>query len=220
MHIFQTHDHMPFLDHYFISDRYSIPAILHNNLYFIGYDNNDPFWKQYTDGLAQVPTKYVLTMFEDQILYGDVDEENIQRYVDYMENNENTFFVRLQRSDIHEVKYIQDDLIEINPNSHYFYSMIPTIHNRENLIKCIEDSQIETVFHEMRVGNSFRKFDVKGVCAYKDQPMAGKNHWWADGVFSVCEVIARGKWIGLYKDIWGPLCEQYGIDPNVRGIRN
>lgn len=215
----QVHKYITFLDHYFMSDLDGISETIGNNIHFLQYYNEDPYWKQFCDCLRVVPTKYVLTMYEDHILYNNVNENEIKKLVEFLENSEEYCFCRLCRSDIHHESYIQEDMLEVNPSSTYFYSMQPTIWNREVLLKCIEDSKIESIFDEPKVSNSLRKFNIKGACAYKGEVMAGKNHYWSDLTYPVVEVIARGRWIRLYWDILGPLFEEYKINPSVRGIR-
>lgn len=214
----QIRKHLPFLKHYFCSDTIQTLWTTDEQIHFLRYDQEDPFFKQYVDCLKQVQTKYVLTLFEDHIFYSNIDENKIKKLIDFLENS-NYNFLRLIRSDIEDVIWVDKDILYINPNRRYFFSTQPTIWNRESLIKCIDESKIKSVFEEPYVSEILRRLDMQGACVYAGEPPAGRNHYWSTTYFPHIEGIAKGKWIGDYRNILEPLWKEYGIDPNIRGVK-
>ena len=184
--------------------------------HFIQYDDPGPFYKQYCDCLKQVKTDFILTLFEDQILYGDVDDRDINRFMYFLRTSEYDF-LRLVKSDVHEEILIKDDIFLVPPKQHYFFSFQPTIWKRESMIKVLEDSKIESIFSERSVGEHLRNLGMSGTYVYNGEQQIGRQHC-ESSTFPCMEVIARGKWITKYygKEL-GELFKKYNINPSIRG---
>lgn len=214
--------YMPFLEVNVFCD--NIPVGINSSHFeghnFIFYnDSKDyPFYKQYCECLEKVKTDYVLTLFEDQILYDNVDENEIKRLLDFLSNSDHSF-LRLIKTDIHTIIPIEgEDNIFINPtNQHYFFSMQPTIWKKEDLLEALYDSEINSIFEEMKVSHSLRALNKTGTYVYKGEEQIGKNHC-ASSTLPHNEVIARGKWISLYMDQLRGLFQEYDINPSIRGF--
>lgn len=212
--------YMPYLDiNVFCDLGAHVPHSLEHK--FIQYNDapDTPFFEQYCSCLKQVSTPYVLTLFEDQILYGEVEQSELQRFIDFLDVTTHSF-LRLVKTDVHRVIKIEGETdIFINPpEQHYFFSMQPTIWRREDLIEALEHSQIVSIFHEMKVGDSLRELEKTGTYVYKNEKKIGRQHH-ESSTFPCFEVIERGKWLtSLYGDQLKLLFQEYDINPSIRGL--
>ena len=56
----------------------------YENHNFLIYDNNEPYWVQYTECIKSIGENFVIYSQDDFFLYDDVELESLQKYVDFL----------------------------------------------------------------------------------------------------------------------------------------
>ena len=55
------------------------------------YNNEDPYYKQWTNCLESISEDYIIYLQEDFLLFDQVDYEEISRCLEFLENSDNSF---------------------------------------------------------------------------------------------------------------------------------
>lgn len=166
----------------------------------VDYSPAKGFTNQYLMGLCAVETPYVLTMQEDFILYGDVDEAAIAKSMQKL--NPGVQAARL-----------------IDSGRELEYSMQATIWNTRGL-RCLYANVASDDPWGAELTCDLAMKSMRMFCAkrYDDHlPMRGRNHRDSPVFPYVSTALVRGKWNVEYRAELSPLLKQYDIDPNQRG---
>lgn len=210
MFLNETHNNIPFLKHYIFCNSKTIEShfVAEENL--ILYDDQEPFWKQYCDSLKQIEDDFILTLYEDLIVYEKLDEHFIYNKMKWLEDS-NFSFVRMIKSGINKDIHIEDDLYEVSNEEKYFFSMQPTIWKRKDLIEALEHSQIKTIWEEVSVANSLNALNMSGVYIYNDENKIGRHY--ESSTFPVLEVISHSSFnTRTYGSLLINLLNKYGVE--------
>ena len=193
---------------------------------FILYDNQKPYYEQYTKCLESVKEDYIIYCQEDFIMYDKVNIEYINRYIEFL-NNSDYSFVRLIGSGFtktdHGLKHIVDDIYDANtldPNS-FSFQMQATIWKKSDMIKLYLDAK-SPLWLEPAADwrGSIIKLGIKGAYCYNGEDQKGKYHWDTSVYPHIVSAVQKGKWNTLqYDGMILDILKEYGINPNVRGIR-
>lgn len=185
---------------------------------FIKYNDLDDYYLKYCGCLKEVKTDYVLTLFEDQIIYDYVDKYEIIKLLNFLNSSEHSF-LRLLKTDIHQTIPVdgQKNIFIVPEKQHYLFSMQPSLWKRKDLIEILEHSKISSIFDEMKVSDSLRVLHKTGTYVYRGEEQIGRNHC-SSLTFPHHEVIARGKWLtNSYGNMLFKLFDEYKIDFSKRG---
>lgn len=193
---------------------------------FILYDNQKPYFEQYTECLNSVTEDYIIYCQEDFIMYDDIDIASINRYIEFLDTTDYSF-VRLIRSGFtktdHGLKHIIDDIYDantLNPNS-FSFQMQATIWKKSDMIKLYLDAK-SPLWLEPAADwrGSIIKLNIKGAYCYNGEDQKGKYHWDTSVYPHIVSAVQKGKWNTLqYDGMIVEILKEYGIDPSVRGIR-
>lgn len=168
----------------------------------VDYSPAKGFTNQYLMGLCAVETPYVLTMQEDFILYGDVDEGAIEAATE-----------RLRESAIDSVRLIDS-------GRELAYSMQASVWQTRSLKMLYASIGAEDPWYAEVFANNWM-VNMRMTCLVQRAdhlPMRGRNHRDSPVFPYVSTALVRGKWNGSeYPEILPALLEKYGIDPSVRG---
>jgi len=168
----------------------------------VDYSAAKQFTSQYLMGLCAVETPYALTMQEDFILFGDVDEAGIDGAMDDLNN---AYSARL-----------------IDSGRELTYSMQATVWDSHvlRLIYALIDAASPWEA-ELCADLIFRDFGrSRELCKLRHDdhlPMRGRNHRDSPIFPYISTALVRGKWNHEYRNELTPLLEQYGIDAEKRG---
>jgi len=190
-------------------------------------NENEPYYKRFMESVGRVKEKYVLILFEDYILYDDVDEKAIRKIVDFLEESEYSF-VRLIRSAANGGKRVAEspDLYEIPLNNgSYLFSLQASIWKRADVLKLYDFYKPATIQESEVYGTAAcRSTNVRGCYTYNNEPKRGRLHY-DSSVFPYMATAITGGSLGRkacwltshYEQELQPLFETYNIDPAIRG---
>ena len=184
------------------------------------YVEMKPYFKQWLDCLENVHGDYIIYMQEDFILYDDVDLDALQSYVDFLERTDYSF-IRLIRSGFDpSLNRIENDIYEVNRSNEDIFHMQATLWKRADIVRLYEEAASEKWLEGPHWRDAARRLGIKGAFCYRGEQQRGKYHCDSSVFPYVCTAVSRGKWnFNEYGQILGPLLQQYGIDPSVRGMR-
>lgn len=202
------------------------PGAGYENHKFVKYDNEKPYYLQYTKCLDEVKEDYIIYCQEDFIMYDNPDNIALNRYINFLESSDYSF-VRLIRSGFTEVdhglKHISDDIYDANtldPNS-FSFQMQATIWKKSDMIKLYLDAK-SPLWLEPAADwrGSIIKLGIKGSYCYNGEDQKGKYHWDTKAFPHIVSAIQKGQWNTLqYDGMILDILKDYNIDPSVRGER-
>ena len=193
---------------------------------FILYDNNEPYYKQYTKCLDSVSEDYVIYCQEDFIMYDFVNEAALARYINFL-NTSDYSFVRLIRSGFteidHGLKHIAEDIYDantLNPES-FSFQMQATIWLKSDMIKLYKQAKSPLWLEPAAPWKEcIRDLGIKGSYCYNGEEQKGKYHWDTKVYPHIVSAVQKGKWNTLqYDGMILEILNEYGIDPTLRGVR-
>lgn len=184
------------------------------------YDDHDPYYVQWTKCLEDVDSKYVIYMQEDFILIGDVDNEALASYRNFLDSSDYSF-VRLIRSNFDmTLRHIKDDLYSVNHDNEDIFHMQATLWKKEDIRKLYFEAKSEKWLEGPHWRDAARKIGIRGAYCYRGEKQRGKFHFDSSVFPYICTAVNRGLWnMNEYPDELGPLLKEYGVDPSIRGIR-
>lgn len=183
------------------------------------YDDTQCYYEQMLLGLSSIQTKYVIYSQEDYILYNYVDLNMINKYVEFLENDDNINFIRLIQSGIYgNEKEYNDDLLIINNDSEYFFSTQITIWRKEILEKLLSLSKPKYITDEPKNSSYLKSIEGIGLCTKLKGDKIG-GHYNSVIYPYMATAIIKGKWnFTEYGDKLEELLNRYDIDKNKRDI--
>lgn len=184
------------------------------------YQNSDPYYRVWIDAVQKFGGDYFIYLQEDFLLYNDVNQEKIDEYVRFLENNSQYSFVRLLKTDhFHNIK-LTSTLFEIESTNIDIFSMQPTIWRSADYIRLMNlvksKGWLET---DGDYRNRMIALDMKGAYHYDNEPKRGKYHYDNNVYPYIATALVKGKWImSEYSVELGKILAEYKIDINKRGI--
>lgn len=187
---------------------------------FWAYDENDPYHKQWLSCVRHLWGDYVIYLQEDFILYDNVNVAALQDYMDFLDRTDYSF-VRLIRAGFDaSLNLIKNDLYEVNRDSDDIFHMQATLWKKSHIQHLYEEAASEKWLEGPHWRDAARRLGIKGAFCYRGERQRGQYHWDSSVFPYICTAVSRGKWnFNEYPKILEPLLQKYGIDPNVRGIR-
>ena len=215
--------HFPNKKVYVISDiKEGLPSYCH----VLKYSEDDDYRTQFLKGIKQVSEEFCINFNEDYIFYSDVDKDKLQYCFDYLKKNENLSFVRLFRGIEYEEPEIAPNIYLMNNQNMWFFSQMSSLWRTRDLEVIHEHSPKSGMAFKKAgpqmelVGNdTCRKLNTKGVFYYAGEPKRGIHHHDSSVLPFIASAIVKGKWnLSEYPAELGSMLEEYGINPNIRGI--
>lgn len=158
------------------------------------YNDNLSHSNQMIQILKQLPTKYVLYMQEDYILYQRVKVDNISRYLKIMEEDSKVGFIRLIHSGLgNSQELYKDEFLLINNDSQYYYSTQATIWRKAILINMFKLSNVDSIFQESKNSKFLKKLNIVGLCPQIKGVKVG-NHFNSYDFPYLATAVVKGKW--------------------------
>lgn len=209
----KRHSNLPL---YIISDK------MPNNINLSGvhiYDNNDPYYKVWIDGLLSFSSDYFIYLQEDFFLYSDVNQEKLNEYLEFLKNNPEYSFVRLIKSGSLNNNKVSDTLYEIESENENIFSMQATIWRTSDYISWLEMVKDHKWLENHNYRDVAIKMGYKGVYHYDNEPKRGLSHYDTNVYPYIATTLVRGRWnLSEYPTELTPILNEYGIDTNKRGV--
>jgi hypothetical protein len=191
---------------------------------FCSYDDNANYCNEIIRCLNEyVKTDFLIYMQEDFFLFSNPDLSALNRYMDFLSQNNDVSFVRLLKcGDVTDIN-VQDDLYWITePGKPHVsmtaYSMQPTIWKIKDFIKLYSAAACPKFKENPRYIAALNETKINGVYAYNGEQIRGQNHYDSNVFPYVATAIVRGMWNTLeYPNEMKVFFNKYGIDPRIRG---
>lgn len=193
----------------------------YKNHTFIKYDNDSPYWIQYTGGLDRVDDEYVIYMQEDFFLYDSIDMKKIETYVDFLKNTDYSF-VRLIRAGYKTPldNHVVNDLYEVDVNTNDAFSMQATLWKKSKIRELYDYVKSEKWYEGDHWNNACRELSIRGVLTYNGEEQRARYHYDSSVFPYACTAINKGRWnMHIYNDFLLKMFDEYNIDPEPRGMR-
>lgn len=189
----------------------------YKNVYL--YQNEQPYWSVWVLTLEDIDSEFFIYLQEDFILYGDVCEQKIKEYEEFLKNNPEYSFIRLLKSGQLNSIQLSDTLFEIESNNNNIFSMQPTIWRTADFIKLYKQVKATKWFENELYIQKCIELKLKGAYHYNNEPKRGINHYDSNVYPYIATALVRGKWnISEYPVELKSLLNQYNIDMNARGV--
>jgi hypothetical protein len=184
------------------------------------YQNSDPYFQVWINAIEKFGGDYFIYLQEDFVLYGDVNQEKIDEYVEFLRNHHEYSFVRLLKSGHLYDKKLSDTLYEIESTNMNVFAMQATIWRTVDYVRLMSVAKsprwLET---DVDYRNIMISMDMKGAYHYNGEQRGGKVHFNTNVYPHAATALVRGKWnVGEYGQQLNKLLSEYGIDVNKRGI--
>lgn len=214
----QLDKHLHGIKSYIFADKKPKVSKMHK---FFSYDNDDPYYKQYTGCLDKVNEDFIIYSQDDFVMYGDVSSESLDAYCNFL-NNSDYSFVRLIRCGYKTplLNKAAENLYEVDVNSQDAFSMQATLWKKSALENLYKKVKSEKWYESSMWNEACVEQDVRGVFVYKNEKQRGKFHYDSDTFPYVCTALNKGLWnLNEYPDILGSILTSYDINPAERGYR-
>ena len=182
------------------------------------YSNSDWYYSVWVNALSKFNYKYFIYLQEDFILYDDVKEDVLNKYLQFLDNSEYSF-VRLLKSGKLNNKLIYENLYEIESNNENIFSMQATIWKTNDYIHLMNSAKSKGW---LETDADYRKImtdlNMKGLYHYNNEPKVGSNHSDSSVYPYIATAVVKGKWnfkeYGQYLD---PILNENNVDISKRG---
>ena len=183
------------------------------------YNNEDPYYKVWSDALQRFNSEYFIYLQEDFFLYQDVNQNKINEYVEFLKNNPDYSFVRLIKSGQLGDKKLSNTLYEIESSNPYIFAMQATIWRTADYITLMEAVKETKWLETSKYTYTMNRMGVKGVYHYDNEPKRGGNHFDSNVYPYIATALVKGKWImSEYSKELKPILVENNIDQNKRGV--
>jgi len=182
------------------------------------YNNEDPYYKVWSDALQRFGSEYFIYLQEDFFLYQDVNQDKINEYVEFLKKNPEYSFVRLIKSgQLGDIK-ISDTLYEIESSNPFIFAMQATIWRTTDYISLTEAVKEAKWLETSKYTYTMNRMCIKGAYHYDNEPKRGDNHWDSNVYPYIATALVKGKWdISEYPNELTPILNQNSINANKRG---
>lgn len=189
----------------------------YKNIYI--YKNAQPYWETWVQALEDINSKFFIYLQEDFVLYDKVDEEKINQYKEFLEENPQYSFVRLLKSGSLQNNQITNTLFEIESNNRNIFSMQPTIWKTSDFIKLYKEVKSSKWFENETYVQKCIELNIKGLYHYNNEPKRGQNHYDSDVYPYIATALVRGKWnTSEYSNELNKLLKEYNLNKDNRGM--
>tara|TARA_R110000868_G_scaffold13711_2_gene63558 strand:- start:7173 stop:7910 length:738 start_codon:yes stop_codon:yes gene_type:complete len=208
---------------YWASDEIVFSGDNHQSLI---YKTSDSFREQLLSCLELIPSKYVLFISEDYLLYNKVDMDSIRKFYYFLESNETYSFVRLQKGiDTLGIKISNYDLFLLTPRVPYFYSQTAAIWRTSDLLKIFKGGSnggIGRTDGGIQFEDSAqwvcKNLNLIGSYYYDNEPKRGDYHYDSKVFPCIHTALVSGKWnFKEYQKELLSLSNFNSIDTSIRG---
>lgn len=183
------------------------------------YDNNDPYYKVWIDGLNKFNEEYFIYLQEDFFLYDNINENKLNEYLEFLKTNQEYSFVRLFKCGNVNNNKITDTLYEIESTNHDIFSMQTTIWRTSDYIKLMELVKDPKWLENDNYRHAAKEMNLRGVYHYDNEPKRGWTHYDSNVYPCISTALNKGKWnLSEYPTELKTILDEYGIDANKRGI--
>lgn len=183
------------------------------------YDNNAPYYQVWIDAAQKFGGEYFIYLQEDFILYGDVNQEKINEYVEFLKNNPQYSFVRLLKSGRLYNKQLAPTLYEIESTNLNVFAMQPTIWRTADYVRLMSLVRDVKWFETPIYREKMIALNMNGVYHYNGEEIGGQVHYNTNVYPYVATALVRGKWnMSEYGAQLSKVFGEYNIDVNKRGI--
>jgi hypothetical protein len=210
----RKHTKMPL---YMISDKL-IDGLEPENQFI--YQNSDPYYQVWINAVQKFGGEYFIYLQEDFVLYGDVNQEKIDEYVEFLKNNPQYSFVRLLRSGSLYNNKLSDTLYEIESTNMNVFAMQTTIWRASDYIRLIG---LVKAHGWLETDGDYRDkmiaLNMQGVYHYNGEEMGGLMHNNTNVYPHMATALIKGKWdMSEYGNQLNKVLPEYNIDANKRGV--
>lgn len=183
------------------------------------YNDHDKYPKQVFSGLDLIKNDYVIYSQEDYILFEDVDTQKLIEFTELMKSND-IDFIRLINSGLDGLESsFNNQLLDINQDSKYFFSTQATIWKRKTFQNLFKISDCKTIFDEPENSKFLRQINAKGLCVNYNLSHFG-GHANCSTYNYIATALVKGRWnYSEYKEQLDKVFSEFNIDKNVRGVR-
>lgn len=192
---------------------------------FIKYNNDDPYYIQYTSCLESVSDDFVIYAQEDFFLYDKVKIEKLEKYIEFLKNTDYSF-VRLIKcgykydQDSYEDVHVKDDMYKVDTDSRDAFSMQPTIWKKEKLAELYLHVKSQKWLESDSWNKGCLDRNINGVLTYNGESKKGRYHYDSSIYPYTATGITKGRWnMYRYESFLSEMFEKYDVDPNERGLR-
>lgn len=183
------------------------------------YNNEDPYYKVWTDALSRFNSEYFIYLQEDFFLYQDVNKDKLNEYVDFLKNNPEYSFVRLLKSGNLGRTKLSDTLYEIESTNPFIFAMQATIWRTSDYIALMERVKDPKWLENEKYTKAMGEMNMKGAYHYDNEPIRGANHYDTNVYPYIATALVRGKWImSEYSKELTPILNNNNVDIKKRGI--
>lgn len=190
---------------------------------FVIYADSEPYWEVICRALDLAKTNHILYMQEDYLLYDKADCSSLDRYANVLSRSDMSFVRLIRSGDVSDIRYL-DDLYSISPSSKdhmtpCVYSLQPSIW-KKSIFESIHRRVKSPVFGEgVAYRDAMKELNANGLYAYNGESKRGLNHYDSKAFPYMATALIKGKWnFSEYKNELTPVLNEFGIDPNLRGI--
>lgn len=194
------------------------PIDLGLSKYYI-YNNDEPYYKVWTDALNSFGDEYFIYLQEDFFLYDKVNDNKLIEYKQFLVDNPEYSFVRLIKSGNLGSKSIGENLYEIESTNEHIFAMQATIWRTSDYIKLMEEVKDPKWLENEKYSKAMIDLNMKGAYHYDNEPKRGLNHYDSNVYPYIATALVRGQWnLGEYPNELGPILEENKIEIKTRGI--
>jgi hypothetical protein len=181
------------------------------------YKNDEDFYLHMIGSLNEVSSEFLIYSQEDYILFDYVNTDIIYKYIDVMDSDKSISFIRLIQSGIgDDIKYYNDDLIEVDRKSMYYYSTQATIWRKSDLLNMFDISKPKSIRDEVKNSYHLRNMNKIGLCTKLKGNRVG-GHFNSKVYPYIATALVQGKWnISEYDEELSKIFLEYSINKNER----
>jgi hypothetical protein len=182
-------------------------------------NENEPYYKRFTDCLNMVKEDYILYMQEDHIFYDKVNSRKVNQLCNFLSKSDYSF-IRLIKSGEMRGSEIKENLFEIPDLSPYLFSQQSAIWKKDDLCELMNFYKPNTYRDVELYGSMAMQSLGHGGCYYHTPSLKrGSMHYDSEIFPYVATAVCKGKWnTNQYPNILTEALEEYSIDVNLRGI--
>jgi len=182
------------------------------------YDNSEPYYKVWVDGLNKFNEDYFIYLQEDFFLYDDINESKLNEYLDFLKNNPKYSFVRLFKCGHVNNNKITETLYEIESKNHDIFSMQTTIWRTSDYIKLMEYVKDDKWLENDKYRKAAIELNLNGVYHYDNEQKRGWTHYDSSIYPCISTALNKGQWnLSEYPKELKPILDEYCIDILKRG---
>jgi len=182
-------------------------------------NEDEPYYKRFTDCLENVEEEYVLYMQEDHIFYEDCNHEELQRVFKYLKDTDYSN-VRLIKSGELGGDLIDSNLFNIPDSSLYLFSQQSAIWKKDSLMRLMKFYLPRTYRDvEMYGSMAMKHLEMKACYYFNDEKKRGSLHFDSSIFPYVATAVCKAKWnLKQYPLVLSKALEEYNIDYSLRGL--